>query len=325
MNFTNSTITYTEGAKVTTENNVGNESVFNYGKTAASPNTLNFINTTIDYQATDEGSSYSHQIICHQATGELNITTNSKTEFHYNYAGSDTNNYFIKSNGTLNLTDNGAAWIVGENAVTTGVALTNTGDYVAIKDADGDLYNPNKLTAGTYTSPVVMGLTNSKGASIKIPASTNDTASIRFVANMDADFFTALGGVSALQNGKLVLGSIVTADADFAGDFASATTLSTTTKDNSNWKWLTMNDSDVPTSYGVALYNIQDNTKTYCVTAYVTVTYADGTTATYYADYDTTANARSVQQVASAAAESGNYTSETLTALQALAGTDEGN
>jgi hypothetical protein len=152
-------------------------------------------------------------------------------------------------------------------------------------------------TAGTYTNAnlVKLGLTNGTGASIKLPANETEKASIRFVAEVDAAF-------KALFGDKAAYGSRVTKTSYLVGvENAFGKLESELYVDAPAAKWL--DDA----TFGVALMNIPDYNTDYAVNSYVTITYDDGTTATFWAEFDGEANARSVAEVAQKALDSGLF------------------
>ncbi len=255
-------------------------------------------------------TSGAHRAMISSQAAETNVTLDdaatvefgSKTEKNY---GTITHMYLIYNEGDFaqhwnDYTDNGAEWIVNEYAPK--VIMPNVAGYVAITSNEGAIARPSAIgTAGTYTKAnlVELGLTNGTGASIKLPADNSEKASIRFVAEVDAEF-KALLGASATYTSRVTKTSYLeNANGDFKALDAEYYV------DAPAVKWLD------DTTFGVALTNIPDYNTDYAVTSYVTITYTDGTTATFWAEFDDAANARSVAEVAQKALDSGRFTQYT--------------
>ena len=200
---------------------------------------------------------------------------------------------------TLNLVDEGATWTVGAAVAKKGYRfVSNAGTFhcktVAMKAADGRLYSPTAaiqtLTVKTSFTPVGMGVSNETGASIRLSEPTG----IRFGTKIDRNFFDALGS-SAVYGVKVARRDVLQ-----NGDFAALTGAGSVSYDSANadFRWVTEG-----TYFRTVLMNIgKDNYATaLCWNAYVTVTYADGTAATFWADWTEADNCRSLAQVAQSA------------------------
>ncbi len=236
----------------------------------------------------------------HDAETAATVHLKAGATLEYNTVPESTKSLaFLRNNkSTLNLVDEGATWKVSEAVAKKGYRfVSNAGTFhcktVAMKAADGRLYSPTadiKLTAKTSFAPVCMGVTNEAGASIRLSKPTG----IRFGTKIDKNFFDALGdsavyGVKVarkdvLQNGNF---AALTADNSVSYDSASET-----------FRWVTEG-----AFFRTVLMNIgKDNYATeLCWNAYVTITYADGTTATFWADWTEADNCRSLAQVAQSA------------------------
>lgn len=251
-------------------------------------------------------ASGAHRAMISSEAAETNVVLDdnatlefgSKTEKTF---GTTTHMYFIYNEGSFgaywnDYTDNGAEWIVNEYAPK--VVMPGVAGYVAITSNEGAIARPSAIgTAGTYTNAnlVKLGLTNGTGASIKLPANETEKASIRFVAEVDAAF-------KALFGDKAAYGSRVTKSSYLVGvENAFGKLESELYVDAPAEKWL--DDA----TFGVALMNIPDYNTDYAVNSYVTITYDDGTTATFWAEFDDEANARSVAEVAQKALDSGLF------------------
>ena len=233
-----------------------------------------------------------------KANTVANITLKPGATLEYNTVPASVTSLAFLRNGektTLNLVDEGAIWTVSEAVAKKGYRFVNrAGTFncktVAMKTADGRLYRPTadiNLTAKTSFTPVCMGVTNESGASIRLSEPTG----IRFGTKIDRNFFDTLGG-SAVYGVKVARKDVLQ-----NGDFAALTDADSVSYDsaNANFRWVTEGEF-----FRTVLMNIgKDHYATeLCWNAYVTVTYADGTTATFWADRTERDNCRSLAQVA---------------------------
>ena len=236
-----------------------------------------------------------------KANTVANITLKPGATLEYNTVPASVTSLAFLRNGektTLNLVDEGAIWTVSEAVAKKGYRFVNrAGTFncktVAMKTADGRLYSPTadiNLTAKTSFTPVCMGVTNESGASIRLSEPTG----IRFGTKIDRNFFDTLGG-SAVYGVKVARKDVLQ-----NGDFAALTDADSVSYDsaNANFRWVTEGEF-----FRTVLMNIgKDHYATeLCWNAYVTVTYADGTTATFWADRTERDNCRSLAQVAQSA------------------------
>lgn len=237
-----------------------------------------------------------------QANTVANITLKPGATLEYNAAPEKvTSLAFLRTDGntTLNLVDEGAIWTVSEAVAKKGYRFVNhAGTFncktVAMKAEDGKLYSPTadikQLTAKTSFASVCMGVTNEAGASIRL---SNPTG-IRFGTKIDKTFYETLGA-SAVYGVKVARKDVLQ-----NGNFAALTDENSVsnTSANANFRWVTEGEF-----FRTVLMNINEaNYQTaLCWNAYVTVTYADSTTATFWADWTETDNCRSLAQVAQSA------------------------
>ena len=236
-----------------------------------------------------------------KANTVANITLKPGATLEYNTVPASVTSLAFLRNGektTLNLVDEGAIWTVSEAVAKKGYRFVNqAGTFncktVAMKAADGRLYSPTadiKLTAKTSFTPVCMGVTNEAGASIRLNLPTG----IRFGTQIDKTFYETLGA-SAVYGVRVARKDVLQ-----NGDFAALTDENSVSYDsaNANFRWVTEG-----AFFRTVLMNINEaNYQTaLCWNAYVTVTYADGTTATFWADWAERDNCRSLAQVAQSA------------------------
>ena len=186
-----------------------------------------------------------------------------------------------------------------------------------MKTAEGKLYSPTEvinLTAVTAFAPVTMGVTNEAGASIRLDLPTG----IRFGTQIDKTFYETLGA-SAVYGVKVARKDVLT-----EGGFAALTDENSVsyTSAQEGFCWVTEGES-----FRTVLMNINEaNYQTELSwSAFVTVTYADGKTATYYADYTEADNCRSLAQVASRALQDTTvtWTAEETALLKTISGIND--
>ena len=237
-----------------------------------------------------------------KANTVANITLKPGATLEYNTVPASVTSLAFLRNGektTLNLVDEGASWTVSEAVAKKGYRFVNhAGTFncrtVAMKTADGKLYSPTadikQLTAKTSFAPVCMGVTNEAGASIRLNLPTG----IRFGTQIDKTFYETLGasavyGVRVARKDVLQNGNCAALTDENSVSYDSA---------NANFRWVTEG-----AFFRTVLMNIgKDHYATeLCWNAYVTVTYADGTTATFWADWTERDNCRSLAQVAQSA------------------------
>ncbi len=240
--------------------------------------------------------------VVNKANTVANITLKPGATLEYNTVPASVTSLAFLRNGektTLNLVDEGAIWTVSEAVAKKGYRFVNhAGTFncrtVAMKAADGKLYSPTadikQLTAKTSFAPVCMGVTNEAGASIRLNLPTG----IRFGTQIDKTFYETLGA-SAVYGVRVARKDVLQ-----NGNFAALTDENSVSYDsaNANFRWVTEG-----AFFRTVLMNINEaNYQTaLCWNAYVTVTYADGTTATFWADWAERDNCRSLAQVAQSA------------------------
>ena len=297
IQLVNSTIDYRKGST----NNANNTAIFNISGEANG--TVIVDGTSKLIYNPDNTMTYNQIFAINQANTVANITLKPGATLEYNTVpASDTKLAFLRTtdgNTTLNLVDEGAIWTVSEAVAKKGYRFVNhAGTFncrtVAMKAADGKLYSPTadikQLTAKTSFAPVCMGVTNEAGASIRLNLPTG----IRFGTQIDKTFYETLGA-SAVYGVRVARKDVLQ-----NGNFAALTDENSISYDsaNANFRWVTEG-----AFFRTVLMNINEaNYQTaLCWNAYVTVTYADGTTATFWADWTERDNCRSLAQVAQSA------------------------
>ncbi len=297
IQLVNSTIDYRKGST----NNVNNTAIFNISGEANG--TVIVDGTSKLIYNPDNTMTYNQIFAVNQANTVANITLKPGATLEYNAAPEKvTSLAFLRTtdgNTTLNLVDEGAIWTVSEAVAKKGYRFVNhAGTFncrtVAMKATDGKLYSPTadikQLTAKTSFAPVCMGVTNEAGASIRLNLPTG----IRFGTQIDKTFYETLGA-SAVYGVRVARKDVLQ-----NGNFAALTDENSVSYDsaNANFRWVTEG-----AFFRTVLMNINEaNYQTaLCWNAYVTVTYADGTTATFWADRTERDNCRSLAQVAQSA------------------------
>ena len=319
---------------------------------------IDLVNSTIDYRKGSSGDNTSIINIAGKSNGTVTVDETSKLIYNPNSTGtanqlisvhdvgtvgnitlkagarleyntvpaSITSLAFIRnSNATLNLVDEGATWKVSEAVAKKGYRFINSaGDSstlncktVAMRTSDGALYSPTEvinLTAETSFVPVAMGVSNTTGASIRLSLPTG----IRFETAIDKAFYETMG-TSAVYGVKVARKDVL-AGGKFAALSGEQSVSYTTEREG--FRWVTEGEA-----FHTVLTNIAEENYTaeLAWTAFVTVTYADGKTATYWADYSEAGNCRSLAQVAKSALndETVTWTAEETAILKTIAGIQE--
>ena len=318
IQLVNSTINYRKGST----QYVNNTAIFNISGGA---NGTVIVDGTSKLIYNPDNTMKDNQIFAvNQANTVANITLKPGATLEYNTVpASVTSLAFLRADGntTLNLVDEGAIWTVSEAVAKKGYQFVkSSGTFncktVAMKTADGRLYSPTadikQLTAETSFTPVCMGVTNEAGASIRL---SNPTG-IRFGTEIDKTFYETLGA-SAVYGVKVARKDVLQ-----NGNFAALTDENSVsnTSAKEDFRWVTEGEF-----FRTVLMNINKaNYRTeLCWNAYVTITYADGKTATFWADWTETNNCRSLAQVAQSALA--DTTVEWTEAEKALLNTIAGN
>ena len=319
---------------------------------------VRLVNSTLDYRKGSSGDNSSIINIAGKSKGTVMIDGTSKLIYSPNSTGANnqivtvhdaetaatvhlkagavleyntvpasvTSLAFLRNNkSTLNLVDEGATWKVSEAVAKKGYCFVNSfGEgsafrckTVAMKTAEGKLYSPTEvinLTAATAFVPVTMGVTNEAGASIRLDL----PAGIRFGTQIDKTFYETLGA-SAVYGVRVARKDVLN-----GGSFAALTEANSVsyTSAKEGFRWVTEGEF-----FRTVLMNINEaNYQTELSwSAFVTVTYADGKTATYYADYTEADNCRSLAQVASRALQDTTvtWTAEETALLKTIAGIND--
>ena len=316
----NSTIDYRKGS---TGNSDDNTAIFNISGGA---NGTVIVDGTSKLIYKPNNTKTSNQIFTVNKDNTVaNITLKPGATLEYNTVpASVTSLAFLRnaSTSTLNLVDEGATWKVSEAVAKKGYSFVNTsGTFncktVAMRTADGKLYSPTeviKLTAATAFAPVAMGVTNEAGASIRLDLPTG----IRFGTQIDKTFYETLGA-SAVYGVKVARKDVLK-----NGNFAALTDENSVSYTSAQEGFCWVNEGEF---FRTVLMNINEaNYQTELSwSAFVTVTYADEKTATYYADYTEADNCRSLAQVASRALQDTTvtWTADETALLKTIAGIND--
>ena len=311
----NSTIDYRKG------NSGYNTSIINIA--SKSKGTVVLDGTSKLIYSPDSTGAYNQIIAVRDAETAATVHLKAGAVLEYNTVPKSTTSLaFLRSNASLTLVDEGATWKVSEAVAKKGYRFVNTsGTFncktVAMKTAEGKLYSPTeviKLTAATAFVPVTMGVTNEAGASIRLDLPTG----IRFGTQIDKTFYETLGA-SAVYGVRVARKDVLN-----GGSFAALTDANSVsyTSAKEGFRWVTEGEF-----FRTVLMNINEaNYQTELSwSAFVTVTYADRKTATYYADYTEADNCRSLAQVASRALQDTTvtWTADETALLKTIAGIND--
>ena len=311
----NSTIDYRKG------NSGYNTSIINIA--SKSKGTVVLDGTSKLIYSPNSTGTYNQIITVHDAETAATVHLKAGAVLEYNTVPKSTTSLaFLRSNASLTLVDEGATWKVSAAVAKKGYSFVNTsGTFncktVAMKTAEGKLYSPTeviKLTAATAFAPVTMGVTNEAGASIRLDLPTG----IRFGTQIDKTFYETLGA-SAVYGVRVARKDVLN-----GGSFAALTDANSVsyTSAKEGFRWVTEGEF-----FRTVLMNINEaNYQTELSwSAFVTVTYADRKTATYYADYTEADNCRSLAQVASRALQDTTvtWTADETALLKTIAGIND--
>ena len=311
----NSTIDYRKG------NSGYNTSIINIA--SKSKGTVVLDGTSKLIYSPDSTGAYNQIIAVRDAETAATVHLKAGAVLEYNTVPKSTTSLaFLRSNASLTLVDEGATWKVSEAVAKKGYRFVNTsGTFncktVAMKTAEGKLYSPTeviKLTAATAFVPVTMGVTNEAGASIRLDLPTG----IRFGTQIDKTFYETLGA-SAVYGVRVARKDVLN-----GGSFAALTDANSVsyTSAKEGFRWVTEGEF-----FRTVLMNINEaNYQTELSwSAFVTVTYADRKTATYYADYTEADNCRSLAHVASRALQDTTvtWTADETALLKTIAGIND--
>ena len=170
-----------------------------------------------------------------------------------------------------------------------------SGQFVGWTDGSA-LYRAGQsytLTEDTAFEAVVLDIYMSEGASVRLNA---ENAGIRFTTNIGRDGYDFLEEVAAsLTVGTLIVPTDYIPEGKLSLETPKVVNVPNGSGDSVGW----MNISFTDYSYGGSLVNLLPNNyiRNFSGIGYVTVEYADGSSTTFYAPYDT-ANARSILTVA---------------------------
>ena len=197
-------------------------------------------------------------------------------------------------------------YVIGDQSVRVPAVAGDGFELLAVEDKgfigytyNGKLYKAGDVIESEEDITVAVNyltMAMEDGASIRIAETETEYGGIRFTVAVNAEELAALG-----ENVTLTGVIIPTDKIDGAFDIneAGATTVALTNyveKDGNNL-------------YRIALVNVlySNYNRAFSAIAYATVTYADGTTATFATAYNALENSRSIYQVAVEANASGKY------------------
>lgn len=303
-NSISNTVTLVNGSKVILG---GNSNVFFQGTVSGCNYTIH-VDGTSSITAT---GAYAGKLL-NVSNGTCNVNLDAgATLYLNNSAANSTLNTFFSGNANFVVNDGGAIWKVNATIQKAGVTLpklTKVGENTNVIGwvVNGALYKNEcalpantEATADMTVTPVALDLSMKPGASIRL----DSPYGIRFTVDVAAALKATLG--ESATYGAIIaptanLASFTTKEALAAGSYVDTA---------GGFKWIDANE----TSYRVALVGIPENYDAvrvqFSAIAYVTVTYADGTTATFYSE---ASDSRSLYDVAAAYKASEGYTANAV-------------
>ena len=193
-------------------------------------------------------------------------------------------------------------------ASTDGTKLYSNDKLLKVADATATL----SLKVATYGAT---DFVNETGASIRLA----DPLGIRFTTKVSSAFATQLAGYG---NVTVTYGAILAPTAKVTGAFTKEALGdgNYVVTNPADFKWAVDNNEDGMNLYRVALIGIPDTKSAmemqFSATGFFTVNYADGSSRTFYAAFDKTANSRSLYEVAQMAQAAG-ITGDAITRILA--------
>ena len=232
----------------------------------------------------------------------------------------------------INIIDKGAEWKFGADIQKCGVALNLpwVANQIGWASVDGTkLYSNDKLlkvpeaTETLSLKVATYGATdfaNETGASIRLA----DPLGIRFTTKVSSAFAAQLAGY---KNVTVTYGAILAPTAKVTGAFTQNALGegNYVVTNPADFKWAVENNEDGMNLYRVALIGIPDTKSAmemqFSATGFFTVNYADGSSRTFYAAFDKTANSRSLYEVAKLAQAAG-ITGDAITHILTTCGAE---
>ena len=234
--------------------------------------------------------------------------------------------------GKINIIDKGAEWKFGADIQKCGVTMNLpwVANQIGWASVDGTkLYSNDKLlkvpeaTETLSLKVATYGATdfaNETGASIRLA----DPLGIRFTTKVSSAFAAQLAGYG---NVTVTYGAILAPTAKVTGAFTQDALGegNYVVTDPADFKWAVENNEDGMNLYRVALIGIPDTKSAmemqFSATGFFTVNYADGSSRTFYAAFDKTANSRSLYEVAKLAQAAG-ITGDAITHILTTCGAE---
>ena len=234
--------------------------------------------------------------------------------------------------GKINIIDKGAEWKFGADIQKCGVTMNLpwVANQIGWASVDGTkLYSNDKLlkvpeaTETLSLKVATYGATdfaNETGASIRLA----DPLGIRFTTKVSSAFAAQLAGY---KNVTVTYGAILAPTAKVTGAFTQDALGegNYVVTDSADFKWAVENNEDGMNLYRVALIGIPDTKSAmemqFSATGFFTVNYADGSSRTFYAAFDKTANSRSLYEVAKLAQAAG-ITGDAITHILTTCGAE---
>lgn len=273
-------------------------------------------NSKQDYAMAGHTASFASVCYVNGSDARMNLDIDEDTTILFDSEYTVNNFIYAKNAEQYTLNDQGAAWTATPKTMEKGISLPTASvaegvELLGYSTGSAMLQNATTNYKATVTENITFkavyyadgDITNVAGAAIRL----TDPNGIRFTANVEKSFYEALGG--AAQFGTLIVETAKLGTGDFThaalGDKAIDVVLTKAATANGDLY-----------QYRGAMLNLENSkeqyNKDYSATAYVKITYADGTSVIYYADYVEADNSRSLYDVAAAA--QADYANNTLIA-----------
>lgn len=285
------------GATITIENstitgdwnidNNGHGGVVTYTKSANI--TLN--GNTVLNQNSEQGASGTNVTAFFFGTAHANLEIDSTVIFNVNSVANQENCSIVngyRTAGVATVVDHGATYNINKDVVNAGFAYVSTAFDATNRNvntntialcADGKVYNPNAKLPTDFTADVSLKAYTTSHITNSEAVADAEAETIRFPVAVDAEFYAAVKD-SAKFGLEIVAGTLI--NAENGVDWATVEGL-VKDQDSTDWDWAVEGEE-----YAALIENINTDalkaTK-FAVCGFVTVTYTDDTTATFYAEH----------------------------------------
>lgn len=250
-------------------------------------------NTTFNWDRNSSGAGSGSNALFFSEGGYGNFEVDNTVVFNYNKGSGQEYNAIWSgyvTGGVATIVDHGATYNVSQEILKAGFSLDGSGikgepqrgtknNIIALRAADGTLYSPAAKFATDFEAGVSLkAYTTSSFITNNAATADAEAGTLRFPITVDKDFYAAVKD-NATFGMEIVAGALI--DAENGVDWANVEGLVKTSAD-ADWSWNAEGEE-----YTALIKNITDALKEtkFAVCGFVTVEYADGNTATFYADH----------------------------------------